>query len=316
MGISRDHPLSHEAGAPVEPQPLSTPTESPTPQPSASPESVEPSEGWGDNRFETETASAESSSDIDIDDQALNLEACTPELVEPECMPLEGDELCAVSTVFCEIPPPLPCDGVNCAPATPCLTCPVPPVPGPETIAGIDASDESLADYALDVSSSVAGTKPLAVPALTGTDSRDWEAPVPFPLGGEICWGQSQRPHESRHNPGYVAAVGRSYCPSPKQFLRVRSVLKLLHGGRLHDVDSASSTDQFPNRDGWFEVRVRLLYECPSWDATFAIVSDHWVTYNDGSTGWAETANHNKETIDCGLLLLQPAVGESTKSPI
>lgn len=331
LGVTRENPADHPEGAVVEPRAdtASSPTQAPEEaEPTQEPEEGEPTPSPSPS--DAPGSPSQSNTGVNQDGEerrdSSSEAQCAPEIIEDECVPYEGDELCPVSGLLCQVPPPLPCSDLSCLPSLVCpecvppapcsdlsclppLLCPscLPPVPGPETVAGIDASDESLADYVMDVITSVAGAKPLALPPVVDASGGEWSTPTRVVVDGEVCWGQSQRPHESRHNPGSVAAVGRTYCPSPKPFMKVKSVLKLLYGGHLRDVDSGSSTGQYRNRDGWWEVRVRLLYDCPSWDATFAIVSDHWVTFQSGYTAWAETSNHNKETISCGGLAEETA---------
>lgn len=78
----------------------------------------------------------------------------------------------------------------------------------------------------------------------------------------------------------------------------VSSELKVVYGGWLRSVAGPTSTTTQRFYKGNYEVRVRLLWKCPSFDATLVIQSYHEVMFKDGQ-GNAETQNSNSDPIRC-----------------
>lgn len=175
-----------------------------------------------------------------------------------------------------------------------------------EDIAGVRAFMQPAVDptdYWTDLEykksryTTVLGSRPPVIPR---SKSGSVAIPTALPYSETGCWGQSQRPHASKHYPGTIAAVGRTFCTSPKPAMWVHSILRVVHGGTLMRVDEGwAGPSQTVSSDGFYEARVTLSWDCPSFDASLSIFSEHWVQFQDGSWGYAETSNYNEQRIRC-----------------
>ena len=203
--------------------------------------------------------------------------------------------LCDVSPALCEVTLP---------------QCP-PLLPGCSVDELVDSDDEGYTSQEaalLDAATTLPSTRALAlVPApppeggsvIDGLGDGWTPLPRQTTMDGEVCWGQTHRPHESSTQDNTIAAKATTWCPTPKPFLKVHSRFYLVYGGRLREVDRATDSVQERRGRRW-EVRVRLTWPYPDdWDASMALVSQHWVQFNSGNWGYAETSNYNEDGIRC-----------------
>jgi hypothetical protein len=162
-----------------------------------------------------------------------------------------------------------------------------------ETLVGIDPTDESPSEFAQDVQSTLASTVALVGPA---------GAPglPPSPTG---CWGQSQNPHGSKHHPGYIKAVGRTFCTSLMPYMSVEAQLEQwdnYYGGSYRYTPWLKDDSQAIGKR-YYQVIVAPKLQCPfkGFVASKAtITSHHKVELRDGQ--WAEAWTQNtKQDVAC-----------------